>query len=206
MKKILFGSILMLAAISQAHAIGDPVAGESKAMICAACHGATGVSILGAWPNLAGQNARYIAKQSIDIRDGRREVIEMQGIIDMFSDEDIRDIASFYAQQPTAEINEEADAETLERGRILYVAGDLSRGIPACTACHLNHGEGNNPAAFPAVAAQWIDYTVLQMQHFRAGTRTNDPNAMMRRIAEKLSDEDIQAVSLYMRHLSGTNQ
>ncbi len=204
MKKLLIGLTLTVSAFGLAHAGGDPVAGEQKAAVCAACHGPTGVSMVPTWPNLAGQGERYLTKQSIDIREGRRVVPEMVGIIDMFSDDDIRDISAFYARQ-SANVGQ-ARAELAEIGRDLYRAGDLAKGIPACTACHMPNGGGNAPAAFPAVSGQHREYTIAQMHAFRSGERDNDPNAMMRRIAERMSDAEIEAVVEYMYGLHGTNR
>ncbi|SFX56705.1 c-type cytochrome [Marinospirillum alkaliphilum] len=204
MKKLLLGLTLTVGITGLVHAAGDPVAGEQKAAVCAACHGANGVSMVPNWPNLAGQGFNYLVKQTIDIRDGRRAVPEMVGIVDNLSDQDIRDIAAFYRQQP-ANLGQ-ADPALAERGRDLYRAGDLAKGIPACTACHLPNGGGNGPAAFPAVSGQHPTYAVNQLKAFRNGTRDNDPNAMMRLIAEKMSDAEMEAVASYMYGLHGTNR
>ncbi len=203
MKKLLFGLTLAISTLSFAHA-GDPVAGEQKAAVCAACHGATGISSVAQWPNLAGQGARYLTEQTIDIRDGRRPVPEMVGIVDHLTDQDIRDIAAFYERQ-AANVGQ-ANEELAMRGRDLYRAGDIAKGIPACAACHAPNGKGNAPAAFPSVSGQHATYAINQLKAFRSGERDNDPNAMMRIIAEKMTDAEIEAVAEYMYGLHGTNR
>ncbi|MFK7160223.1 c-type cytochrome [Marinospirillum sp. MEB164] len=204
MKKLLLAATLTLAATGLAQAAGDPVAGQQKAAVCAACHGANGVSMVPNWPNLAGQHASYLTNQTIDIRDGRRSVPEMVGIVDNLTDQDIMDISAFYARQP-ANLGQ-ADPALAERGRDLYRAGDIAKGIPACTACHMPNGGGNGPAAFPALSGQHPTYTINQLQAFRDGRRHNDPNAMMRMIAEKMTDAEMEAVASYMYGLHGTNR
>lgn len=203
MKKLLFGLTLAISTAGFVHA-GDPVAGEQKAAVCAACHGNDGISSVAQWPNLAGQGAPYLTKQTIDIRDGRREVPEMVGIVDHLTDQDIRDISAFYAQQ-SAHVGQ-ANEELAMRGRDLYRAGDIAKGIPACTACHSPTGQGNSPAAFPAVSGQHATYAINQLKSFRSGERDNDPNSMMRIISAKMSDAEIEAVAEYMYGLHGTNR
>lgn len=78
-------------------AAGDPVAGEHKAATCGACHGADGLAITPLWPNLAGQNAAYLAKQLRSFRDGSRKDPLMQPLAKSLSDEDIADIAAWYS-------------------------------------------------------------------------------------------------------------
>lgn len=164
---------------------------------CSACHGPDGNSFFGEWPKLAGQGSNYLYKQIVDIRDGKREVPEMVGMVDHFSNEDARKVANFYAAGTTSE----GEGEATELGATLYKVGNLSKGIVACTACHMSKGEGNTPAAFPQVAGQQYDYLVNQLTKFRDASRNNDPNKMMQLIAEKLSDDEIKALANYMANL-----
>src|SRR5690554_5995427 len=200
MKKLLLSLTLAAGVAGMANAQSV----EMKTATCTACHGGEGVSMVPNWPNLAGQGSNYLYKQIIDIRDGRRDIPEMVGMVDHFTDEDVREIANFYASKP-ANLGQ-TDPALAEKGRNLYRAGDMAKGIPARTACHLPNGGGNKPAAFPAVSGQHPTYTVNQLTAFRAGERTNDPNSMMRLIAEKMSDAEMEAVASYMYGLHGTNR
>ena len=76
---------------------GDPKAGKSKAALCAACHGPAGVSVNPLWPSLAGQQPQYLAKQIRLFRDGEREEITMQPFVQNLTDQDIEDLAAYYA-------------------------------------------------------------------------------------------------------------
>ena len=77
---------------------GDAAAGKAKAVVCAACHGPVGVSVNPAWPSLAGQQPVYLAKQIRLFRDGVRVEPTMQPFVQNLSDQDIDDIAAYYAE------------------------------------------------------------------------------------------------------------
>lgn len=200
MRKFLASLAMTLSVVGVAHAElkGDPAAGREMAQSCAACHGAEGISAVGMFPNLAGQQASYLAKQIMDIRDGERMVAQMAGQVDNFSDQDAADVAAYYANMTPNLGQVDADPEVIARGKELYRAGDMAKGIPACAACHTPTGQGIGTAVYPALSGQKTDYTVSTLQAFAAGERANDPNAIMRSIASKMSDRDMQAVSQYV--------
>lgn len=197
MKKTLLGFALVLGFSTFAQADEPNV--DMLTATCVACHGADGNSMefTPTWPKLSGQGANYLYKQIIDIRDGKRPIPEMTGMVDHFTDADARAVAQHYADIETSEGTGSAN----ELGETLYKVGSLARGITACTACHQPQGEGNQPAAFPQVAGQQVAYLVNQLTTFRDASRTNDPNKMMQLIAEKLTDEDIDALANYMSSL-----
>ena len=76
---------------------GDAVAGKGKAASCAGCHGANGVSNNPMWPNLAGQQAGYLAKQLRAFRDGSRSDPMMGPMAKPLSDADIDNLAAYYS-------------------------------------------------------------------------------------------------------------
>ena len=82
---------------AQGNLTGDPVAGKTKAALCAACHGPEGVSVNPLWPNLAGQQEQYLVKQTKAFRDGIRTEITMDPFVKNLTDQDIADIAAYYA-------------------------------------------------------------------------------------------------------------
>ena len=103
MNKFLKGMVIALGLSSSAwvsaEVVGDPQAGKDKSTVCAACHGADGNSAAGNFPKLAGQGERYLLKQMYDQKEGRREIVEMTGLLDGFSDQDMADVAAYYASQ-----------------------------------------------------------------------------------------------------------
>ncbi len=78
---------------------GDPQAGQEKAKLCEACHGMDGKSILPEYPNLAGQHEDYLVKALKDYRSGARTNAIMAGFAATLNDQDIEDLAAWYASQ-----------------------------------------------------------------------------------------------------------
>lgn len=198
MKKIVTSILLTLGVSAWAMADGDPQAGKDKALSCGACHGPVGVSMSPDFPHLAGQNERYLIKQLTDIQSGLRSIPLMTGQTDNLSEQDIADIAAFYAAQ-TAPVPGSVSVEQKALGEAIYRGGIASKGVPACIACHAPTGQGNELAGFPVIAAQQQKYLVQQLVALREGERTNDGDTeIMRAIAEKMSNKEIQAVSSYI--------
>ncbi|RKW18846.1 MAG: cytochrome c4, partial [Cardiobacterium sp.] len=202
---ILLGSIAVWAQAA------DIKAGEEKAMVCVACHGPGGVSANPDWPSLAGQGQKYIEKQLKDFKSGERPNMVMQPQAGLLSDEDIVNVAAYFAAQtpPPATTEGAGDnpEELLAVGEALYRGGDMSKNVPACMACHGPTGAGIEPAAFPRISGQHAKYTRTQLDAFRTAAmideqasetdratlvvRGNDPNGMMRDVAEKLTPKQI---------------
>ncbi|MFB9868590.1 c-type cytochrome [Vreelandella sulfidaeris] len=205
MRKLLASLAITMGAVGAVHAQtnyqadADPAAGQEMAQVCAACHGQQGISAVGTFPNLAGQQMSYLAKQVMDIRDGVRVVPQMAGIVDDYSDQDAWDVAAHFSRQNASLGQADADnAELLARGEALYRAGDMAKGIPACSACHTPTGAGIGSAVYPALSGQNVAYTVSTLQAFATGDRNNSPNNIMGDIAAKMSDSDMEAVANYV--------
>ncbi len=176
---------------------GDVKAGQEKSAMCATCHGASGNSLIAMYPNLAGQSASYLAKQLADFKSGERKDPVMAGMVAALSEKDMNDLGAYFAvQTPKA-----GTGEASEVGHKLYFGGDVNKGITACVACHGVQGKGMAQAGFPALAGQNADYLKKQIASFRDGSRANDKNDMMRNIAIKLSDSDIDELVKYMTSL-----
>jgi cytochrome c553 len=180
-------------------AAGDPAAGQQKSATCAACHGADGNSSDPANPKLAGQSEGYLFKQLWEFKEGIRQNAVMAGMVAALSEQDMRDLAAFYAAQTIQ--GGAADPELADRGEVLYRGGDLARGIPACAACHGATGLGNPAAKFPALGGQHAQYTRSQLEQFRSMLRATDAGQMMRNIAIKMTDPDMEAVASYIEGL-----
>jgi len=199
MNKLLISLLVTIGITGVAHAAGDAAAGKGKTAVCAACHGADGNSPAAMFPKLAGQNAAYLVKQLNDIKSGKRPVVEMTGLLDAMSDQDLADIAAFYAKQ--AGTVGHAAKDLVEQGQSIYRGGIAEKGVAACTACHSPTGAGMQ-GGFPAIGGQHAAYTEKQLKMFRNGERNNDPQGMMRDTAAKMSDAEIKAVSSYIQGLS----
>ena len=197
--------LLGLSAVATANAAeGNAEAGKSKSAMCAACHGTDGNSLVPMYPKLAGQSASYLAKQLADFKlgmtsagkSGRVDPV-MGGMAMTLSEQDMADVAAFYASQPATAGNGSDNAH----GKKLYLGGNSEMEVTACVACHGINGKGMPSAGFPALANQSVDYLKSQLEKFRNGTRNNDLNCMMQGVAANLTDEEINALSQYMSSL-----
>lgn len=174
----------------------DSAAGKSKSAVCAGCHGADGNSANGVWPILAGQHASYLAKQLNNFKSAERADAIMQGMAAALSEEDIQDIAAYYASQKSKPVT--FDKALVARGEGIYRGGITEISVAACMACHGPDGGGNGPAVYPSLKGQHTDYLALQLKKFRDGTRANDSYSIMRSLAARMSDEEIMAVAAYI--------
>ncbi|KJZ15919.1 MAG: c-type cytochrome [Marinomonas sp.] len=199
MKKVLIGMLVAMGASSAAVAQGNPEAGKELTTVCAACHGADGNSALANFPKLAGQQEGYLLKQLKDIKSGSRPVTEMTGLLDGYNNQNLSDIAAYFASNPV--VTGQADPELVEAGKAVYRTGNPKTGVPACMACHGPAGKGLGSAAFPALAGQHADYTAAQLKKFQSNERVNDPAKIMQDIAFKMNDREIKAVSSYIQGL-----
>lgn len=199
--KYLHFSLVVLLSLSSVitHAGGDPVAGKAKAEPCAACHAADGNSVMPDWPKLAGQSAKYIEQQLAAFKSGDRKDALMAPMAAALSEQDMADLAVYFSSQNTT--IGKADPALVEAGESLYRGGDADRAIPACIACHSPTGSGNPAAGYPSVKGQHAAYTITQLKAFRSGERQTDAKSVMRDIAEKLKDSDIEAVASYISGL-----
>ena len=198
---ILFATSFVTHASPEAKAKADPAKGKVIAeTVCIACHGADGNSAASANPHLAGQVEEYIYKQlqnfkAADGKPAARNNPIMGGMAAPLSDEDMRNVAAWFASQklkPAAA----KDEKQIALGQKIWRQGDFKKGIPACAGCHGPAGAGL-PAMYPRLAGQFQEYTEAQLKAFRVDERANDPEKMMRTIAAKLSDVEIKAVSEY---------
>ena len=201
---ILAAAFVLITLTGTAQAAGDAAAGEAKAAVCAACHGANGKAIQPAYPNIAGQHASYIAKQLTEYRDGGRVNALMTGQAANLSDQDILDLSAYFSAMP--HIDGVASEENLTHGMNIYRGGITSAGVAACSACHGPAGMGNPAAAWPVLAGQNAQYIADQLRYFRSGERANSPNGMMAGVAQRMTDEEIDAVANYVSGLYTATQ
>jgi cytochrome c553 len=184
-------------------ALGDGSAeeGQAKAGPCVACHGVNGNSANPQWPSLAGQNGPYIIKQLKAFKAGDRQDPLMTPMATPLTDDDIQDLAAhFQAQTPTGL---EAEPSKVAEGQRLYRGGDPVAGIAACTSCHGPNGRGMAAASFPSIRGQHATYVATQLKAYRSGARKTDQaqNQMMRNVANRLTDSQIDAVAAYVQGL-----
>ena len=199
---LLSGSIYAASDKAEIKAVkrGDPQAGSELVATCAGCHGADGNSIVGQWPTLAGQRESYTLAQLIHVQKGERMIESMMGLLDNYSEDQLRDIAAFYAAQEVKV--GQADSINFELGQRIYRAGNLSNGVPACTGCHGPQGKGVESAGYPMLSGQKAEYVVTSLVAYKNGERVHSSNAkIMQGIAARLTTEEIRAVANYVSGL-----
>lgn len=193
----------LAASMAQAESLVDGSIddGKAKALTCTACHGPEGNSANALWPNIAGQNASYTLAQLKAFKDGSRQDPLMSSQAMLLSEQDMADLAVYFESLPGA-AQAVADASLVARGEALYRGGNNDNEIAACMACHGPTGRGNPAAVYPALQGQHAAYTAKQLNAYADGARATDGKTrMMRDIAARLSNEDIEALASYVQGL-----
>jgi cytochrome c553 len=139
-------------------------------------------------------------KQLDDFRSGKRSSDVMQSIASSLSLQDTADIAAYYWIMPIAwdPADDRAFPQPLSDPRLeavavrLITAGDGSRGLPPCQACH---GSVGWVSGAPSLATQNATYLLEQIEAFARGQRRNDINMRMRSIAAQLTGEERRALA-----------
>ena len=130
---------------------------------------------------------------------GVRVNATMSGMADPLSDQDMEDLAAYFATQKGT--IGEADPELVALGEAIYRGGNMETGVSACMACHGPSGMGNPAADFPALSGQHAKYTEIQLKAFRSHQRANDSSQMMRDVVARMTDKEIAAVASYIQGL-----
>ncbi|MBS0299111.1 MAG: cytochrome c4 [Proteobacteria bacterium] len=176
---------------------------EIASGVCAGCHNLDGNSVIPMNPILAGQHAEYITKQLMDFKaigtePAKRNSPVMSSMVAALSQEDMKKLGEYYAQQKISpsQVATDADEKLIAMGKILYHGGSLIDEIPACASCHGPTGSGI-PPRYPALAGQHAEYTMAQLNLFNAGDRVND-NSVMRKVLTRMNPEEKRAVSAYI--------
>ena len=189
--RVTLTALFILAAASMGVHAQDIEAGKKKAEACVACHGTNGNSPSGAFPTLAGQNARYIYLQLRDYKEGRRKNPMMSPIAAGLEKQDMHDLAAYFAAQKQARTGFKAEPERIK-------AGAAKAEESLCAMCHLGGMAGQNEV--PRLAGQHPEYVVTQLKNFKARERTNDAGNMTS-LAQTLSEEDITNLAHWIHSL-----
>jgi cytochrome c553 len=184
--------------------------GKGDVPACNSCHGPDGMGddAMGT-PRLAGQGFAYVVKQLEDFGADKRKdetMYIMNSNAKGLSEQDRRDVASYVSSLPKdasgSDVKAVKELGTVPMGKrylgkSLAQHGAPSRGIPACHSCHGYNGRGAYPV-YPMIGNQKYVYLVNQLKNWRSGARANDPLGQMRKVASKLTDEDIHNVATFL--------
>ena len=191
---------------------GDAGAGQQKAAVCFACHGATGVSVAPTFPRLAGQRADYLYQRLLAFKraapmDPYYSVSPMKAIVANLSDVDMRDLATYFSSQTPLETAAGA-APPPGKGEALFLAGDPAHGTPPCQGCHGADAGGpsisTGPyAAYPSLRGQYAPYLIARLTSFHKHLPRDTTNDfIMGSVAQTLDDDSIQAIATWLSSLT----
>ena len=191
---------------------GDPAAGQKKAALCFACHGANGTPIAPTFPRLAGQREGYLYHRLLSFKhaspkDPYYSVSAMTPNVAKLSDTDMRDLAAFFASQTPpapATATEAAPGD----GGALFLAGDPARGVPPCQGCHGADAGGpsistGRYALYPTLRGQGSLYLIARLTSFHKNLPHDTTNDfIMGGVAQTLDDKSIQAIAAWLSSLT----
>ena len=204
LKSLVVLGLLLTATPVSAEPVGDLSSGKLKSDSerCQECHGADGISVSEKIPNHAGQQAAYLIKQLTDFQSGRRHHETMTVMAADLNDADRADIAAYFGSQ---KLMQGDGSVGLASGlaKSLLQKGDEIRHLPACASCHGENAKGKvaDGVVYPVLAGQRKIYLRTQLVNWKLAERTNSPDGVMNKIAEQLSDDEIEALSSYLAGL-----
>jgi cytochrome c553 len=187
------GVVCLLFCCNDLIAAGDPELGKAKAVVCTACHGEDGNSSNPAFPKLAGQLEEYIFKQTLDFKLGQRTDAVMYTMASAIpKEDDLKDIAAYFASQPVMQ-GEKDSSYQIRKGRLIYTR-------ERCHFCHGKRGKNHLSMTTPPaiIGGQHKDYLVRSLKDIQSGVRKADIYNLMAKALDRLSHDDIEAVSEYL--------
>lgn len=176
--------------------------GKQKSETCIACHTETGNSIIEAQPKISNQPIKYFVRQLKEFKKPEDKSLRynptMYEIAKELSEKDMLDLAAYFA---TFEMTKgKADSGLVDLGRRVYKGGNSKTGVPACSGCHGPQGMSNEPGGIPHLSGQYAEYIKTQLIAYKEGERNTMPQ-VMQGVAQKMSTEEIEAVSEYIQGL-----
>ena len=174
---------------------------EARVQGCVTCHGQSGQGTgNGYFPRIAGKPSGYLYNQLVAFRDGTRKYPPMNYLVAYLPDAYLREMAEHYAKQRPPLAPREppaANPQLIERGRVLATSGDPAKQIPACIACHGATLTGMEPG-IPGLVGLRAAYIAGQLTRWRVGDRRAPDPDCMKRIASRLAESDVTAVSAWL--------
>lgn len=198
-------AVASAAAVSHAQEVtGDAQAGAQKNAMCIGCHGIVGYQAsfpeVYKVPMISGQNAAYIASALRAYQKGERKHPTMDAVADSLSEQDMADLAAYYAQsgktdtvlpdKPTREPSVQA-AELLKKG--------------ACVSCHGDNFAKPIDPSYPHLAGQHADYLLVALKAYKTenNAKVGRNNAIMGGIAKQFSNAELKTLAGYISSVPG---
>jgi cytochrome c553 len=181
----------LLASPAASTRAADVEAGRRKAGVCVACHGPEGNATVPGMPSIAGQPTMYTHWQLIKYRDGRRKDPQMSPVAAGMSDDDMADLAAYFAAQRARPRPAGVDPAKLADGKRIAE-------FYHCTSCHRPQLTGHEQ--IPRLAGQDLAYLVKLIRGFKDKT-ASDLDGTMTMAAQPLREEDIEPLAHYIASL-----
>ena len=164
---------------------------------------ASGSDGSGAFPRIAGQSAFYLSEQLRAFSSGVRLNAIMSPVAKALSEDDISDVAAYYAgtAAPFLPLADTASAALVAQGERLAEIGNEAKGIPGCVNCHGADGAGQSPT-IPYLGGQYGHYISFELKMWQRGFR-NTSHPVMRLFAKRLDDQEVGALGAYYQQLRG---
>ena len=208
----MFAALALTAALAApAQAQEDPVtgnaqAGSAKIAMCIGCHGIVGYKSsfpeVYRVPKISGQNAQYIELVLEGYRKADRKHPSMRGIAGSLTDQDIADVAAYYASHAETR----ADLPTPPAPRSNKVADLLQRG--ACVSCHGENYSSPIDPSYPKLAGQHPDYLYAALKAYRDDSHATwgRANPIMAGMVKQFSNPELKLIAQYIGSLPGELQ
>ena len=178
----------------------DATGTELALQVCSACHGKTGQAVSDQFPKLAGQHKEYLLIQLGEFKEHRRSTpnaVAFMWSFNQLTSAQMNELAQYFSSQAPM-VGEPSKSPLLARGKIIYEQGLPAQNVIACSSCHGSNAVGMKE--IPRLAGQHANYIAEQINLFKSSK--NRPNGVaMMSLTYSMSEEDIQAVSLYLSSL-----
>ena len=178
---------------------GDAKAGQSKAEMCIGCHGIPGYQNgfpeVHKVPKISGQSDKYIAAALTAYKKGDRKHPTMRGIAGALTEQDMADLAAFYANEVSKTVPEAPRAATVAAAAL------IEKG--ACASCHGSNFSKPIDPTYPKIAGQHADYLYVALKSYtvEGNALIGRNNAIMSGIAKQYSHAEMRELAKYLASL-----
>ena len=180
--------ILALCIVGSGAVVAAPRSGSMLANTCAGCHGTNGHSAGEVMPSLAGMDKRYLYKSMIDFRSDARPSTIMGRMARGYSNEEIAAIAAFFSEQEWEQASGAVNSKLAAEGKPIHEE--------QCESCHSDGGRASKDEV-PRLAGQWQPYLYIQLRDMHDIDFEGVQPIKMRQRVQKLSQEELEALSHY---------
>lgn len=174
-----------------------------RLVVCASCHNPDGHSVNPDFPKLAGLDSAYLLKQLNDLKAGKRKSAIMSGIISTVDPKEFSALAAHFSEQKPM-FGVKADEKSVAAGKEIFMEGITDTAVPACSGCHNEDGSGTDK--YPRLAGQHAPYVLQQLVNLKSGERDNDDRGVMRAVAKRMTEAQMNLVAQYIASMPGGDE